>query len=73
MENAILQQAQVVEQQLDQEIDRLQNLDETDLDRIRKNRIEEMKRGALAKSEWEKNGKKTNLVLTCKAFLNLIC
>ena len=58
MENAILQQAQVVEQKLDEEIERLQNLDDGDLDLIRKNRIEEMKRGAVAKSEWEKNGKK---------------
>jgi len=56
MDNQILAVADRVEEQLDDEIERLNNLEEDDLDRIRKNRIEEMKRGAIQKVEWEKNG-----------------
>ncbi len=56
MEDYLLTAAQKVEQQLDQEIDRLENLDADDLAAIRRNRMEEMKRGAQQKLEWEKNG-----------------
>ncbi len=57
MDQVILQQAANVEAQLDSEINRLENLDGDDLARIRQNRIEEMKRGAAQKLEWEKLGR----------------
>ncbi len=60
MDQVILQQAANVEAQLDDEINRLENLDGDDLARIRQNRIEEMKRGAAQKLEWEKQGKLRN-------------
>lgn len=56
MDQYLLTAAEKVEQQLDGEIERLENLDADDLAAIRKNRIEEMKRGAQQKVEWEKNG-----------------
>ena len=57
MENYLLNAADNVERQLDNEIERLETLDGDDLARIRQNRIEEMKRGAIQKVEWEKAGK----------------
>lgn len=56
MENYLLNAADNVERQLDNEIERLETLDGDDLARIRQNRIEEMKRGAIQKVEWEKAG-----------------
>lgn len=56
MDQAILQQAANVEAQLDAEIERLETLDTDDLSLIRKNRMEEMKRGAAQRLEWEKAG-----------------
>lgn len=56
MEDYLLQAAGHVEAQLDNEIERLEQLDTDDLARIRQNRIEEMKRAAVQKVEWEKAG-----------------
>lgn len=56
MDDYLLQAASHVEKQLDSEIERLENLDETDLEQIRKNRIEEMKKAVQLKNEWDRNG-----------------
>ncbi len=41
---------------MDNEIERLENLGESDLEQIRRNRIEQLKNAQLQKVEWEKNG-----------------
>lgn len=44
LEQNLLQIAQQMEQQVDAELNKLENLEEDDIDRIRQKRIEEMKR-----------------------------
>ncbi|RNA15895.1 thioredoxin domain-containing 9 [Brachionus plicatilis] len=56
MENQLLQAVQIVEKQLDAEIDRLDNLDDDELDLIRKKRLESMKNSQKQKIEWQQNG-----------------
>jgi hypothetical protein len=41
---------------LDAEIERLDNLEDTDIEVIRKKRLEAMKNAQLQKAEWQKNG-----------------
>lgn len=43
--------------QLDNEIERLDNLDESEIETIRKNRLEAMKNLQKQKIEWKNNGK----------------
>ncbi|XP_037303069.1 thioredoxin domain-containing protein 9 [Manduca sexta] len=56
MEQVLQQVAQTVERQLDQELERLETLDSTDLEAIRQQRIAEMKKRAKQKHEWLANG-----------------
>ncbi|XP_076042027.1 phosducin-like protein 3 [Oratosquilla oratoria] len=52
LEQQLTAATQIIEQQLDAEIDRLENLDADDLESIRKERIEAMKKRAQKKQEW---------------------
>ncbi|XP_023952159.1 thioredoxin domain-containing protein 9 [Bicyclus anynana] len=52
MEQVLQQVAQTVERQLDNELDRLDALDNSDLEAIRQQRIAEMKQRAKQKQEW---------------------
>ncbi|KAH8311020.1 hypothetical protein KR044_003882 [Drosophila immigrans] len=56
LENQLFAAAQVIEQQLDQEFDRLDNLDTDDLKALREKRIQEMKKLNNKKQEWLRNG-----------------
>lgn len=56
MDQQLIQAVQIVESQLDAEIDRLENIDEDDIEQIRKRRIEAMKNAQVQKAEWQKNG-----------------
>lgn len=56
MENQLIQAVQLVESQLDSEIERLENINDTEIDQIRKKRLEAIKTSQLQKIEWEKNG-----------------
>lgn len=55
LENQLFAAAQVIEQQLDQEFDRLDNLDTEDLKALREKRIQEMKKLNNKKQEWLRN------------------
>jgi len=48
--------AKIIEAQLDSELERLDNLNESDLDSIRRDRVAEMKKRADKKQEWMRNG-----------------
>lgn len=50
IERSLLQAAQTVEQQLDQQLQKLENLGEDDLEAIRRNRLQELKRYVLVDS-----------------------
>ncbi|XP_045783243.1 thioredoxin domain-containing protein 9 [Maniola jurtina] len=52
MEQVLQQVAQTVEKQLDNELERLDTLDNSDLEVIRRQRIAEMKQRAIQKQEW---------------------
>ena len=56
VEQQVMQAAQVVESIVDAELDRLENLDEEDLIRIRQDRINSIKKLALRKEEWKRIG-----------------
>lgn len=55
VENQLYAAAQAIEQQLDQEIDRLDNFDTDDLKALREKRIQEMKKLNNKKQEWLRN------------------
>ncbi|VDM48166.1 unnamed protein product [Toxocara canis] len=52
----LLKAAAVVEQQLDQQMERMDNLDMDDIESIRRTRMEELKKKQLEKQEWLRNG-----------------
>jgi len=52
IQNQIISAAIQLEQQLDSEIDRIDNLGIDDLDKIRENRLKELKKQAQQKQEW---------------------
>lgn len=56
LENQLINAAQHIEQQLDQQLDRLENLGTDDLQLIREQRIKEMKELNKKKQEWLANG-----------------
>lgn len=56
VEQQLMQAAQVVEQQLDAEISKLENLEEDDLESLRKKRIQAMKKAQQQKQEWLAQG-----------------
>jgi len=56
MEGQLDAVAKIIEQQIDDEIDKLDRLEVSDLESIRRKRIEEMKKRADKKKEWAKLG-----------------
>jgi hypothetical protein len=56
MADQLLQAVKIVENQLDAAIDRLDNLDDDELEKIRKNRIESMMTMEKQKIEWRNLG-----------------
>lgn len=56
LEANVLQAAQTIETQLDEQLHKLDNLEEDDLERIRLKRLEEMKRMQTKRQEWVSRG-----------------
>lgn len=56
IENQVLNAAKAVEDHLDAQLDRLDKLDEDDIEAIRERRLAEMKRLAAKKQEWAAKG-----------------
>ncbi|XP_037732189.1 thioredoxin domain-containing protein 9 [Drosophila subpulchrella] len=56
LENQLFTAAKTIEQQLDQQLDRLDNLDSDDLKTLREQRLREMKDLNNKKQEWLRNG-----------------
>ncbi|GAQ91287.1 hypothetical protein KFL_007590010 [Klebsormidium nitens] len=56
IENQVLTAAKAVEEHLDAQLDRLDKLDEDDIEAIRERRLAEMKRLAAKKQEWAAKG-----------------
>ncbi|XP_066967307.1 thioredoxin domain-containing protein 9 [Macrobrachium rosenbergii] len=56
VEQQLIAATQIIEQQLDNEIERLDNLDSEDLDAIRRERLAAMKKRQQKKQEWISNG-----------------
>ena len=52
VEKAVLEATKVVESQLDAEIERLDQLDDSDLEALRKKRLQQMKQQAAQREEW---------------------
>lgn len=70
VEEVLVGAIQNVEKQLDEEIDRLNNLQEDDLESIRKRRLAEMKKQAEDKAMWRRNGHGTLHHITEKDFFS---
>ncbi|CAK8683525.1 thioredoxin domain-containing protein 9-like [Clavelina lepadiformis] len=81
LENQLMQAAQVVEQQLDAEINRLDNMDEDELEKIRERRVQAMKKAQVQNQEWASNGHGIYSELSsekdffdiCKQSKNVVC
>lgn len=56
LEQQLLQVGAALEQQVDAELDRLEKLDEDDMDTIRQRRIQQMKKAHQQRQEWKANG-----------------
>ena len=56
VEHHLLAAAQKVEDQLDTEMHQLQKLEEDDMESLRQQRLQQMKRAALKKKEWLSKG-----------------
>lgn len=56
VESSVLEATKVIEEQLDSEINRLDNLDSDDLDRLREQRLQQMKKAAAQREEWRSQG-----------------
>ncbi|CAG0889662.1 unnamed protein product [Cyprideis torosa] len=56
LEQQLTKAAKVVEQYVDAELEKLETLGDDDLDRLRKERMQEMKKLAEKKSQWLQNG-----------------
>ncbi len=52
----MVQAAKVVEEKLDEEMDRLNNLNDEELDKIKKERVMQMRKQQEKRQEWIKNG-----------------
>jgi hypothetical protein len=52
VEQSLLKVAQTVEHQLDAELERLENFNSDDLEKLREQRLKEMKKQALQQQEW---------------------
>ena len=68
VENAVLAAAENVEKQLDEELDRLNNLKDDDLEAIRRKRMAEMRKEAEQKVMWKRNGHGSMQHITEKEF-----
>lgn len=53
LEAGLLRAAETVEAQIDEKLQKLENLQEDDLERIRQRRIDEMKRYAVSMDVWD--------------------
>lgn len=56
MESAILNATKIVEQQVDAEIERLDQLQDDDIEKLREKRLEQMKQLAAQQQEWRSKG-----------------
>ena len=56
IQGALLQSLQVAEEKIDNELEKLEKLDEDDLESIRRKRIEEMKQAQKMKQKWAVQG-----------------
>ena len=56
MANQLIKAAQVVEEQLDAEIERMEKMDEDDLESLRQKRMAGLKKQQAKKQEWLSNG-----------------
>lgn len=52
IQNQVMQVAQRVEQQLDAELERLENMDADDLETLREKRLKEMKKNQQQRQTW---------------------
>nr|CAB3267398.1 thioredoxin domain-containing protein 9-like [Phallusia mammillata] len=81
LEKQLMQAAEVVEQHLDAEINRLDNFDEDDLEKIRERRVQAMKKAQAQKQEWTSKGHGTFSELSnekeffdvCKESKHVVC
>merc|ERR1712066_336400 len=64
MDNAMLAMMNQVEQAVDDEMDKIENMTEDDLAKIRANRIKEMKKKAEMQQEWQNQGHGTVTKIT---------
>ncbi|KAI0558139.1 Csa-Phosducin 3 [Gracilaria domingensis] len=70
VEAAVKNVVEGLEERLDSEIDRLNNLDDDDLEVIRRKRLAEMKKEAEEKAVWRRNGHGTVHRITEKEFFS---
>eukprot|EP01135_Chromosphaera_perkinsii_P009620 Nk52_evm70s1810 gene=Nk52_evmTU70s1810 len=71
-EKHLLDAAKMVEQQVDSELNKLDNLEEDDLEAIRRKRLDQLKKMAKRKEEWRANGHgKYTLIDGEKEFFNV--
>lgn len=68
VEEAVVGAAKQIEKQLDDELDRLNNMQEDDLEVIRRNRIAQMKKEAEDRAIWRRNGHGTLQPISEKDF-----
>lgn len=81
LEQQLMQAATVVEQQLDNEINRLENLDDDDIEKIREKRMKALRQAQSQKHEWIQKGHGTLSELpsekdffdTCKQSNKVVC
>lgn len=81
MEQQLLQAVKIVESQVDAELEKLDNLDESEIEHLRRNRLEAMKNAHNQKVEWQKAGHGTYSELkdekeffeACKSSKHVIC
>lgn len=68
LETALVDAAKNIEQQVDAEVDRLNNLQDDDLEAIRKRRLAQLKKAAEDRAVWKRNGHGSLQTLTEKDF-----
>lgn len=81
LENHLLKAASAVEAQLDAEINRLENMDDDELDKIRERRVQALKKAQEQKQEWRRNGhgvyseipSEKEFFDVCKSSTNVVC
>ncbi|XP_043932972.1 thioredoxin domain-containing protein 9-like [Protopterus annectens] len=56
LEQQVLQSAQIIEEQLDAELNKLEQMDEDELERLKEKRLESLKRAQQQKQEWRAKG-----------------